>query len=158
MLGVHFAVTAEQERALLAAADDDTVGELIGDLEEEWSEDTLKVDTDKAWDPIHRSLTDGTLDPDAGDYPLSHAILGGQHLSDEIYAVFIRSDQVRDVAAALHDVDETRLRAGYDRIDPADYDGPHPDDFDYTWENLIDVRSFFDRAAAAGRAVLFTAS
>ncbi|MEV6492764.1 hypothetical protein AB0M20_29715 [Actinoplanes sp. NPDC051633] len=32
MLGVHYAVTAKQERALLAANGDDGVGEYVGDL------------------------------------------------------------------------------------------------------------------------------
>ncbi|MFC6567203.1 DUF1877 family protein [Actinoplanes utahensis] len=33
-----------------------------------------------------------------------------------------------------------------------------PDDFAYTWENFVDLRDFYQRAAAAGRAVIFTAT
>jgi hypothetical protein len=65
MLGVHFAITSEQERSLLAADDEgdrDAVAELLEEIEEFWDDDALKVDTDKAWDAIHRCLTDGTLD------------------------------------------------------------------------------------------------
>ncbi|MCO8271343.1 YfbM family protein [Actinoplanes sp. TRM 88003] len=79
MLGVHYAVTANQENALLTA-DDDAAGELIEELEESWSDDKLKVDTDKAWDAVHRSLGDGTLEPESAGYPLSHAVPGGRHL------------------------------------------------------------------------------
>lgn len=158
MLGVHFAVTAEQEKALLSA-DGDEVGELLEDLEETWDDDALKVDTDKAWDAIHRCLTDGTLDPDAGEYPLSHAVAGGRHLHEEDYVVYVTADEVRDVAAALRPIDRAWLRARFDAIDDPDYGGAGDDvDFEYTWSNFEDLRAFYDRAAAAGRAVLFTAT
>ncbi|GIE28255.1 hypothetical protein Ait01nite_013000 [Actinoplanes italicus] len=31
-------------------------------------------------------------------------------------------------------------------------------DFEYTWANFVDLRDFFQRAATAGRSVLFTAT
>jgi hypothetical protein len=83
MLGVHFAITSDQERLLLAADDEGdshTAGELLEDIEESWRDRELKVDTDKAWDAIHRCLTDGTLDPDGGEHPLSLTVIGGRHL------------------------------------------------------------------------------
>jgi hypothetical protein len=162
MLGVHFAITPEQGRSLLAAddaGDSDTVAGLVEELEASWSEGDLKVDTDKAWDAIHRCLTDGTLEPDAGGYPLSLAVLGGRHLHDEYYVVYVSADEARDVATALHGVDRTWLRGRFDDIDDPEYDGAGGDgDFEYTWENFLDVRAFYDRAVAAGRAVLFTAT
>ncbi|MBU2664527.1 YfbM family protein [Actinoplanes bogorensis] len=159
MLGVHYAVTADQEHALLAAdGDDDAVGELIEDLEESWSDDTLKVDTDKAWDAIHRSLGDGSLDPDGAGYPLSHAVLGGRHLNEEYYVVYVSAAETREVATALSNVDRDFLRRRFDAIDDPGYAGARDDaDFEYTWDNLLDVRAFYERAAAAGRAVIFTA-
>jgi hypothetical protein len=159
MLGVHFAITAEQEKLLLDAdGDDDAVSEIIGDLEEEWADDTLKVDTDKAWDAIHRCLTDGSLDPDAGSRPLSLAVAGGRHLHDEMYVVHVTADEVRDVAAALHDIDEPWLRARFGDFDD-DYAGAADEpDFEYTWANFTEVQAFYARAAAAGRAVIFTAT
>lgn len=160
MLGVHFAITAEQEKALLAAdGDDDAVGEILDDLDESWDDDQLKVDTDKAWDAMHRCLTDGTLDPDAGEYPLNHAVLGGRHLSEEFYAVHVGVSEVRDVAVALRGIDQAWLRARFDTIDDPEYAGAGDDeDFEYTWSNFVDVQHFYDRAAAAGRAVVFTAA
>ena len=162
MLGVHFAITSDQERALLAADDEgdsDMVGELLDDIEESWHDDGLKVDTDKAWDAIHRCLTDGTLDPDGGDYPLSLAVLGGRHLHDEYYVVYISAAQTRDVATALRGVDRTWLRRRFDAINDPDYRGARDNaDFDYTWDGFSDVQAFYERAAAAGRAVLFTAT
>ncbi|WP_238011934.1 YfbM family protein [Dactylosporangium sp. AC04546] len=161
MLGVHFAITAEQERALFAAVGDgdgDGVDELIADLEEEWDDDALKVDTDKAWDPIHRCLTDGTLDGDTGEYPLSHAVLGGDDLHDDLCVIYVSAAEVRDVAVALQEVDEGWLRARFDAIDDPNYRGAlDDDDFRYTWSNFEDVRRFYANASAAGRAVIFTA-
>jgi hypothetical protein len=151
---MHFAISADQERALLAADDEgdsDLVAELLEEIEEHWDDDALKVDTDKAWDPIHRCLTDGTLDPDGGEYPLSHAILGGRHLHDDIYFVYVSADEVRDVAGALGELDEAWLRQRFETLEDEDH-------WDYTWSNFVDVQAFYDRAAKAGRAVIFTAT
>jgi hypothetical protein len=161
MLGVLFAITGRQERQLLAAADEDdadAVSELVETIEESWEDDDLTVDLDKAWDAIHRSLAGGTLDPDGGDYPLSFAILGGRHLHEDEYVVYVDPSEVRDVALALGAVDEEALRHGFDAIDDSEYLGAgDDDDFAYTWSNFTEVREFYERAAAAGRAVLFTA-
>jgi hypothetical protein len=160
MLGVHFAITAEQERALLAAdGDEDAVGDVVEDLEESWDDDRLTADTDKAWDAMHRCLTDGSLDPDAGEYPLNLTILGGRHLHEDCYVVHVDASEVRDVAVALRGIDQTWLRARFDAIDDPEYGGAGDDeDFEYTWTNFVDVRDFYGRAAAAGRAVIFTAT
>jgi hypothetical protein len=150
MLGVHFAVTATQERALVDAAKNDKVGELLEDLEEEWDDDAMKVDSDKAWDAVHRCLGE--------EYPLSHAVLGGEDLHEDHWVVYVTADQVRDVAAALHGLDRAWLRGRFDAFDKHGYDGRgDDDDFEYTWSNFADIQAFYDRAAGAGRAVVFTA-
>ncbi|WP_229074949.1 YfbM family protein [Actinoplanes sp. DH11] len=159
VLGVYFAITPEQEQSLLAADDNDEVADILEDLEESWSDATLRVDTDRAWDAIHRCLAEGTLDPDSGEYPLSHAVLGGRHLHDEYYVVHLAASQVRDVSEALQAVDPAWFRRRFDAIDDPDYDGARDAaDFDYTWTNFVDVREFYARAAAAGRPVIFTAA
>jgi hypothetical protein len=44
-------------------------------------------------------------------------------------------------------------------IDDPDYRGTRDDaDFQYTWDALVDVGTFYHRAASIGRAVLFTAT
>ncbi|MEU0558245.1 YfbM family protein [Dactylosporangium sp. NPDC006015] len=161
MLGVHFAITEQQERKLLKAAKrgDDAVGELVGDLEEEWDDDAMKVDSDKAWDAVHRCLGDGTLDPDGGEYPLTHAVLGGRDLHEDYYVIYVTADEVRDVAAAVRGLDRAWLRERFDAIDDPDYRGAgDADDFEYTWDNFADIQAFYARAADAGRAVIFTAT
>lgn len=161
VLGVHFAITAEQESLLLAA---DSAGEtesleaLLEAIEEGWDDDELQCETDKGWDAIHRSLGDGTLDPDGPPYPLSHAILGGRAMHDDYFVCYVSVDEAREVVAALHEVDEAQLRQGFQAM-AEDYVGPIDDeDFANTWSEFLAVRSFFDRAVEAKRAVLFTAS
>ena len=58
-------------------------------------------------------------------------------------------------AEALRRVDRPRLRERFDAL--AEADRVH-EDFEYTWTNYVDVQGFYERAAAAGRAVLFTAT
>ncbi|GMR23537.1 MAG: hypothetical protein BMS9Abin37_1977 [Acidobacteriota bacterium] len=57
--GVFFAITAEQAEALLAAADDKQLMEVVEDIEELWDKENL-AECDKAWDAMHRCLTDAS--------------------------------------------------------------------------------------------------
>jgi hypothetical protein len=157
-LGVHFALDDELAGRLLAADGNDEVMALIEEIEEELDAD--HCDSDKAWDAIHRSLTDGCLAADNGSYPLNALILGGhQLLEDADYTVsYLPREQVREVAAAVGLVDRPRLRAGYLTIEAHDYAYADlsDEDFDYTWSNFLDIVAFFDRAAQAGHHVIFT--
>lgn len=159
-LGVHFAIDAETADRLRTAADDDQVAALIEEIEEE-AIGVDHCDTDKAWDAIHRSLTDGYLGYSNGAFPLNAVILGGAQLyeGDDYIVSLLTSEQVRDVAHAVADVDQAALKEGYDRIDIQDY-GPEfgDEDFAYTWSNYRDLVMFFRRAAAAGQHVIFTVS
>jgi Domain of unknown function (DUF1877) len=158
-LGVHFALSTQDEARLLAAAGDDDA--VIGIVEqiEEGSFPGPHCDSDKAWDALHRCLTDGKLEYANGSYPLRAAVLGGRQLvEDAEYTVsYVSADQVRDVAEALSVIEEDWLRRRYDTLGDTDYAGPmDEDDFEYTWDALEDIREFFAVAAEAGQAVIFT--
>jgi hypothetical protein len=155
-LGVHFAIDDDTARRLLDAEDDEAVMEIIEEIEE-GSADVEHYDTDKAWDGIHRSLTDGYLAYDNGQYPLNAAILGGLQVyeGDDYIVSLLTPDRVRDVANALAEVDRETLYAGYQAIDVGDY-GLEYGDFEYVWGNFTDLVPFFQRAAASGRHVIFT--
>ncbi|MGC1211521.1 MAG: YfbM family protein [Micromonospora sp.] len=157
-LGVHFAIDEDMAARLLTAEDDEVVMALIEEVEEETA-GVDHCDTDKAWDAIHRSLTDGLLGYDNGDYPLNAVILGGRQLyeGEEYIVSLLTPEQVCDAANVLTVVSRERLRAGYEAIDVADY-GPEfgDEDFEYTWENFTGVIAFFERAAQSGRHVVFT--
>ena len=154
--GVHFAVTAAKAKELLAARTDRQLMKLVDALEETWDEPFL-VESDMAWEPIHRCLTDGTLLYESGEYPLNHCICGGKQLHrGGAYTVsFVTARQVKDVAKALVKLTKAAMRKRYAQIDTEEY-GTDDEDFEYAWENFLDVRRFYKKAAERGRAVIFT--
>jgi hypothetical protein len=157
--GVHFAVTPAQAKKLLAAKTDRKLMELVDEIEESWQKPFV-VETDKAWDAIHRCLTDGSLLYVSGEYPLNHCICGGRQLfRGRDYTVsFVSAPEVKDVAVAIAKITRAWMRKRYDQIDPEDYAEVEmgDEDFGYTWQNFLDVRRFYKKAAEAGRAVIFT--
>ncbi len=156
--------------ALDAATVDRLRAEQDEDLRREWLVDVVEADlfertpqwayeTDVAWDAIHRSLTDGDLDWDNGTYPLNHVILGGEQLYDENDAILsLKSpEQVREIAAALSLVTPARFKAGYQRIAAEDYDGLKGlEDYHSSWDEFCELPEFYQRAADAGRWVIFS--
>lgn len=157
-LGVLFALTDADTQRLLAAGGSDAVMTIVEEIEEKWDEASL-FQTDKAWDALHRCLSNGTLFHDEGEYPLNRTILGGKHLYDgEDYVVaYVAPNEVKDVAAALAPLTEKELRTRYDAMDADDYNGEHgEEDFKYIWGQFLGVREFYKKAAAEGRSVVFT--
>lgn len=172
-LGVHFAITKKQMDQLLAVAEDEgrdeddadeAVMEVVSVIEEKWDRKHL-FQTDKAWDAIHRCLTEdhtggGRLDPGAGEPPLSLVILGGEALyhGDDYTVALVRPEEVRDVANALAGVTEAWMRERFFRLKrkQTKYDITE-EEFEYTWGNFRGMAEFFAAAAKARRAVIFTA-
>jgi hypothetical protein len=160
-LGVHFALSTRDLAKVLSCSDPDALVELIEeDLEERYLESgKWAYESDKAWDAIHRCLTDGQLLYQSGPFPLAYAVLGGRPLDTggEYTACLVEPEQVRETGEALAGVTREWLLGRYQTLDKTDYAGPIDDeDFEYTWQNLEGLRVFFARAAKAGRAVLFT--
>jgi hypothetical protein len=155
--GVHFALTNSQTQALLAAQNDDELISVIEEIEEEWNEEYL-AQSDKAWDAIHRCLTDGSLLYENGQYPLSHCICGGQQLySGEDYTVsFVSATQVKDVEVALSQIIEHWMQEQYFNIPQNEYGVLSDDDFQYTWTWFQEVRQLYKKASINDRAVIFT--
>ena len=157
-LGVHFAIDEPTADRLRTAADDDEVALLVEEIENEML-GVDHCDTDKAWDAIHRSLTDGRLEFENGDYPLNAAILGGVqlHEGDDYIVSLLSPGQVRDVATAVEAISREALETGYRLIDPEDY-GPNfgNEDFEYTWSNFGDLVEFFRQSAVNHMHVIFT--
>jgi hypothetical protein len=155
--GVHFALTNSQSQAVLTADDDDELMSVIAAIEEEWNEEYL-AQSDKAWNAIHRCLTDGSLLYESGQYPLNHCICGGQQLySGEDYTIsFISAVQAKDVSAALSQITESWLREQYFSIPQDDYGVLSDNDFQYTWMWFQEVRDFYKKASDEDRAVIFT--
>lgn len=178
-LGRHYALTETDRAALLAFADDDErIDFLLEDLEERFDEDKDHyVDTDKAWDAIHRCLGDFPpntpyfypVDPkyggyalpeDHGSYPLKLAVLGGRRLNDDESRFFIRliePNEVADLAEALKPITRDWMRERYFRNCAGAWPEFGEEDFEYTWAHFEELRDFFLRIAPTGRSVIFTA-
>jgi hypothetical protein len=155
--GVHFALNNAHTQAVLAAKDDDDLMSVIEAIEAEWNEEYL-AESDKAWNAIHRCLTDGSLLYESGKYPLNHCICGGQQLySGEDYTVsFVSPTQVKDIAVALNQITESWFRERYFAIPQDDYGNLSDNDFKYTWGWFQEVRTLYQKAATADRSVIFT--
>ena len=155
---VHFALTSEEQATLLEteATENEDLLDVIGEIEERWDQEWL-LETDKAWDAIHRCLTGGTLD--YGETPLHYAILGKSNLyNGEDYIIsYISPEEVVACAAAIKDIDKIWMRDKYGAIDDADYVGVLSDeDFEYTWSNFGELKAFYQKAAEHNRSVVFT--
>lgn len=161
--GIHFALSdAEVDYLQSLPGEQDRLDYITEDLEETYyaEHEELLAETDKAWDAIHRALTDGQLNWDGGVYPLNHVILGGEPLyMAQDYIMSLKSpQQVRDIAAALRAIDEAEFRRRYFAINAADYGSPVDEqDFAYTWEWFQNVPRLYEKAADMKRHVLFTA-
>lgn len=164
-LGVHFALSDKDVTTLKGFdSEDDRLEHLQEVIEETYMSDegaeAMYAESDKAWDAIHRTLSDGELTWDGGTYPLNHTILGGELLySGPDYIMSLKSStQVKDIATALADIDLSTFTKNYQKIDAESYGFPLTDeDLEYTWEWFQSVRDLYARAAATDRAVLFTA-
>jgi len=115
------------------------------------------IDLDKAWHGIHFMLTGSAWE---GEPPLSFLMRGGDELGDvEVGygpARGMNAGDVKAVAVALQDIDETFMRA---RFDPAqmmqldiypgiwDRDPGEDDSFGYCMEYFAELKAFVARAA-----------
>jgi hypothetical protein len=160
--GVHFALTQDHVDKLRALEDDSLRLDYITEEIEEFffeNDPERKAETDKAWDAIHRCLTDGRLEYGTGAFPLGHAVLGGEALyfKDDYIMSLKTPEQVKAVADALESLTEAELRQKYFFLDPEAYGFPlSEEDFEYTWYWLKLLIPFFRKAANEGRYVLFT--
>jgi len=157
--GVHFALSDQQRAELLATVESqgDVIDFIQEEIEEPWDTPWL-CETDKAWDAIHRCLTDGTLSMD-NSTPFHWCVLNGSQLytGDDYIVSFVDVADVKQVYNAIASLSEEAFRARYKTIDEADYGMPTSDeDFQYTWSYFTALRDFYGRAAAADRSVLFS--
>jgi Domain of unknown function (DUF1877) len=158
-LGVHIALSADQEEDVWTHFYDERVPDLVEALREDVG-DEYRQATDKAWDAIHRCLSDGTLVWDAGRWPLRGAILGSESLcfSGDWVVMLLERSEVTEVAGALDAVTQEWFRDRFLALPGRGYDGAvNQNAFDYTWYWFERMRAFFRKTADEGRAMLFTA-
>ncbi|WP_038164121.1 DUF1877 family protein [Verrucomicrobium sp. BvORR106] len=158
--GVHFAITDIDLDALRGAGSDEALIEIVQeDIESRWEKEAGFVcETDKAWDAIHRCLTDGNLTFDNGAEPLRLCILGGEQLysGDDYIVSLVTHEKLRALVDALAQVTPEFMALRYSQL-PDDYDMEKSlEDCQYTWGWFSELPTFFDRAEKACRHVIFT--
>src|SRR5262245_45194068 len=137
--GVHFSIDERTATALKAIGDEQERLQFILEQIEvgyfknhrEWL-----AETDKAWDWIHRVLTDGKLDWNNGTYPLDHVVMGGESLySESDYMISLKTPkQVADAANELRKITEAGFREKFFQLDEFDIEHSYEEDFEYTWQ------------------------
>lgn len=162
-LGVHFSLS-EDEVCKLKSFDEDTdrLDYLQCEIEERYFEEHRDrvAQSDKAWDAMHRALSDGELSYTTGPHPLRLVIIGGDPIyAEDDYIMSLKTPaQVKEVARALAPITKEDFRKKYDAMDAARYGCPkNTEDFEYTWEWLTVVVAFYQKAATEDRWVLFSA-
>lgn len=121
---------------------------------------------DKAWDAVHRCLTDGSLRC-RGNNVLELFVLGGLqlHRGPGHIVSYLTPHQVQAVSHAAQGVakkwfgenyfDLANAKLGWFGV--ARYEGPiGDDDFEYSWDYFEEARKLYRKAAIAGRAMIFT--
>ena len=157
--GVLFAITAGDLTALDASADAEArVEYIVEEIERRW-EPGFVLELDKAWDALHRCMSDGRLEQGGGEYPLNAAVLGRELLDagPDYFVGLTRAADVPAVAAAVRGVDGRWIAEAYRAKVPVDYAPEYGDeDLDYTvhWSNGLPA--FWRSACAATRSVIFT--
>lgn len=158
-LGMHFALTAADEKQLRSVDPERRFEVVSNDIEESYPEEWT-CETDVFWNMIHRAFNDSELNYDF-DRPLQGVIFGGEALTDneEDLISLKTADDVKRIAEALSKLSEEEFSKAFFAIDPkAAGIEPDEDDFAICWECVTDLQAFYSRAAAAGRSVIFTVS
>lgn len=152
---VHFALTPEEATQLMDTPGTDPMAFVV-EIESRWDKEWLQ-ETDKAWDAIHRCLTNGKLE--YGSTVFHKCILGADNLydGDDYVISFLDAEEVQEVADAIRNIDREWMRKKYDAIDKKSYEDELSDeDFEYTWAWFGHLQKFFQKAASHGRAMIFT--
>jgi hypothetical protein len=162
-LGALFSLDQKEVNKLrLFKTDDDRLDFLHEEIEEIYLDEypDRVAELVQSWDALHRSLTNGKLEYSKEYFPLSHVILGGESIyAEDDYIMMLKTpSEVKLIAEAVERVDQSNLRAAYDKIDPNDYGFPLSDeDFEFTWQWFQASKDFWKLASKENRYVLFTA-
>lgn len=159
--GAYIVLIRADAKELFAQEDDASVRSVAERLRKcpKHREDDLVLDCGSSWDPIHRSLTEGTLEYDGGEFPLDHCVLGGRrlHKGEDFEAILIRPDIVPHVSQGLHNLKRAEFTEKYMALEPDEYGKqPTEPEADETWAMLKLIRQLFEDASNEHAAVLFT--
>lgn len=160
--GFHIALGREHAKTLFGIKEDGPLLKFLDELKvrPDMKKSGRVLETGVLWDPLHRCLTEGELDPAGGDFPLNHAVLGGKqlHKGADHAAILVRPDMVRFISDALAEISEETMRQKFFGLPKAAccvaQDEKH---FMELWLALQNLQVFFQAAADNLEAVVFTA-
>jgi hypothetical protein len=159
--GYLIALTREHAKRVFAQQADEQLRQLLGELRNmpDLKKSGRVLELGNLWDPLHRCLTEGELDPNSGELPLNQTILGGRqlHQGSDWAAAMVRPDMTTFVAEALADVKEEEFRQKFFGLSPASYGRPIDEKhFMEVWVALRQVKVFYEASAENLEAVIFT--
>lgn len=159
-MGFHIALSREDSKKVHGAKDDAELQSIVLELTRSpaLKKEGLVVESKQAWDPIHRTLTDGELEPTGGEFPLNHAVFGGKHLErgGDFAVVHVRPDMTTFVGDALRDVKEPGFREKYFGLAKFGYSKPLTEkDYADAWRSLQLIRELFEYCSQERMAVIF---
>lgn len=158
--GYHLLLNREDAKRLFAQPNPQAMRDFVRQLAQspDYKKRGRALELGAVWKPLQRCLTDGTLDPTAGDPPLNNCMLGGRSLyaGDDAYLTFVRPDMTPYVAEALTEVKYDDLHGNYWKMNAEEYGQPLSEkDFERVWVQFQLLRDFFDFAAGDLSAVAF---
>ncbi len=159
--GVFFALSStEREHLLAVSSDSDRLQYIQENIEAAWDEAHL-FQTDKAWDAIHRCLTEGSLTIARSSSPLGKLILGGTQLYSDTQSYIVNlveHGELAEISAALKTVTKEWMKSRYEQLRNTDYpqEFVSEQDWEYTWDWFSGIPEFIARADGEGRTVIFT--
>src|SRR6185295_4324341 len=114
MSGAHYMISYEQAMALLKLKSDEDLTAMVAEIAAEASDETSH-ESGGAWNALHRSLSNGTVDPRQGTRPLNMAFLCANVLSrgQDLVVVLTTPTEVKSIAEALAKVTEDGLKKKY---------------------------------------------
>lgn len=164
MVGQGFLILIDREDAkkLFAQKESEGIRKFVEQLTQskEYRSAQRVLDLGTHWDGIHRCLTEGTLDPEAGEPPLNQAVLGGKRVmsTDDYVVSFVRPDMTPYVAEALADVRYEDFYKKYFAMSPTDYGRELTEkDFERIWVTFRQLVDFYESGALDLSAMAFAA-
>jgi Domain of unknown function (DUF1877) len=158
--GYHFALSRDNAKKVFAVTDPKGFLTLFDEFKN--SKDMQKNDqileNKRTWDAIHRALTEGELDPQGGEMPLNHVILGGKPVNagEDYFAAVVRPDLTPFLSEALHDMKESDFRQKYFALQNTSYSQPiNEKEYALVWHQVQEIRSFLEFCSEERFAILF---
>lgn len=159
-----FPITPEEAVAFIEAKKrgNDAVQELLLPWLERLESLPLRVEMDKAWEPIYRCLTRircEDLRLKSRTPPLSLVVHGGrQLLRGRRTASLLETKKVASAARALAKVEKKWFRGQFVTLPKTLWFKVDKQTFDWVWEEYLKLPPFFTQAAEQGSAVVCTIS